>query len=263
MRSLQPTFQQRSYKISQRQKVFTHISCFTNDLMSIARRGQFVIAIPTICAHFAFWLHALFNCWHQTVSRSILNFMQAYPSRTFASIFNRYNHQSLAFSASAALSRTFTPYVSFINLNGTDQTISARSDHGDPQFMQHRPSCFIPTEPENSLKPKGADAVFLADDLPHSPKPHLQRYPTVLEYRSGSNRNTTFATPAAIPFYARGPKLIMTAVGTFNSIWPSHLIKIFSARFFRCKVFFKFKHRFRIVFHNPVYYILRLRQSNG
>jgi hypothetical protein len=41
------------------------------------------------------------------------------------------------------------------------------------------------------------------------------------------------------------------------------LIKIFLTRFFSCKAFFKFKHRFRIIFHGPYFYISGLWQSSG
>src|SRR3989338_1406277 len=123
MSSLQPTLQQGDNSVSQRQQILTNISCFANNRMLIPRIRQLTITIPIIGKHFAFWLNTFLNRWYQAFSRSILNLMQAYASKTFPFIFNRNNNQRLVGSSSASSSRAWTTNIGFVDLYRTNQSI--------------------------------------------------------------------------------------------------------------------------------------------
>ena len=106
MSTQQPSFQQRSHAISQRQQVFTNLSRFTNNRMLITRTRQLTVAFPAVGTDFAFRLDAFFDRRNQTISRSIFEFMQTDSSRMVVFILNRYEHKCFTESASTPFART-------------------------------------------------------------------------------------------------------------------------------------------------------------
>ena len=210
-----------------------------------------VISTPVIGTYFAFRFYTFFNRLGQALPRSIFDLIQAYSSRTFAFIFYSNNNQGFAFSPSAAFSRMSASYIDFINLNGTYQTVTSWSNHSNPQFVQHCPYGFVSLNSENSLKSQSTNTVLLANQLPDSLKPYLQRYSTILKNSSCCKRNTTITVATAILSYARTPIFPMATKGTCKSIWPTYLIKIFPTCFFGCETLLKFKQRLWVIFHYP------------
>ena len=251
MCSLKPSLQQRSYKIRQGQQISTNISRFTNNSMLITSRRQLAISIPTISMYFAISFNALFNRWYQTLSRSIFDLMQADASWVFAFIFNRNYNQGFALSSSTPFSRTWASNIGFIHLHRTHQAVATGTDHRNTQFMQQSPCCFVSIQSQNLLKSQGTDPMFLADHLPYSSKPQTQWYSRIFKDRARRNRNSIFTLTASIQSVFHKPAFWVTTAWTDKSIWPSHLIKILSTRFFSRKALFRLKHRLRVVFHNP------------
>src|SRR3990170_1952579 len=173
MCSLQPSLQQGRNSISQRQQIFTNISRFANNSMSITRRGQFAISIPAIGTYFTVWFNTFFNRWYQALPRGIFDLMQADSSGVIVFILNRNHNQGFTSSTPSTFSRTRSSNIGFIDLNGAFQAITARTYHRNPQFVQQRPCRFIPVKSKNSVKAQRTNSMLLANHLPHSSKPQL------------------------------------------------------------------------------------------
>jgi hypothetical protein len=47
--------------------------------------------------------------------------------------------------------------------------------------MEPNPDGFVPFESQHSMQSFGADSIFLADYVPDSPKPKLQRFAGILK----------------------------------------------------------------------------------
>src|SRR3990167_8240129 len=141
MSSLQPPFQQSRYTVSQRQQIFTNISRWQSD-----------ITTPAIGTHFTVRFYTFFNCRYQALCRCVLYLMETNPSNPIPFIFNRNDNQRFTFSASTALSRMFSSYISFINFHSAHKPITTRSHHGSTQFVEQNPCCFVPFQSQNLLK---------------------------------------------------------------------------------------------------------------
>ena len=256
MRSNQPSLQQRSHMIGQRQQIFTNFGRLSNNRTGVTTGGQAIISFPAISTDLTFGLNTLFDRWNQTGSRSALDLMETDAAGTTIPILNRHKHKRFASSPTTSFARSRATNIGFINLHRVNQLITARTNHRLTQFMHHQPCCLITLQSQNSFQSQGADSILLTDYLPDSFEPHSQGKVGILENRSSRNRNSIFALPTMKLPSVRFPSFFVTATRTNKSFWPSKLIQIFSTRFFRSKVLFKFKHRLRIVFHRP--YILHL-----
>ena len=117
--------------------------------------------------------------------------------------------------------------------------------------MQHSPYCFISVNTQNLLKTQRTNTMLLTNHLPYSTEPHSQWYTSILKDGSCCNRSPKFAVLTSAQPVLYNPKFSMIASRTDKSIWPPHLIKIFSASFFSCKTLFKLKYVFRVIFHIP------------
>lgn len=88
MRSLQPSLQQRSHSVRQRQQVLSNISGLMHNDVLVALGGQSFVAAPAISAHYATRLHALLNSQYQTRRRHIFYPSKANTPDVVVSIFN-------------------------------------------------------------------------------------------------------------------------------------------------------------------------------
>ena len=78
---------------------------------------------------------------------------------------------------------------------------------------------------------------------------------SILKDSSCCNRNPVSTILALILSVFPFPIFHIVTMRADKSFLPSYLTKIFSARLFAAKTFFKLKHRLRIVFHSPTIYI--------
>src|SRR3989338_5309697 len=262
MSSLQPTLQQRNSQISQRQQIVSNIGRFTNNRMFESRIRQLLISFPTIRANFTFGLDTIFNRRYQALSRSIFNFMQTDAARAFISIFDRHNNQRFAFGATPAFSRSFTSYISFINLHRTLQPITARTNHRNSQFMEQSPCCFVSVQSQNLLQPKGAHSMLLADNLPYRSKPYTQGYSRVFKNCASRNRGSIFTMAASVKPATHTPAFSLIATRADKPFRPTKLINIFATTIFSRKTFFKLKHSLGIGIHGPSILHIVVRSVN-
>lgn len=251
----QPTFQQGSHTVNQRQQVFANISRLTDNLMLITRGRQLAISSPTIRTDFIFGLNTLFNRGYQAIPGSVFNFVQSDSSGTFAFIFYRYNHQRFVRSPSAMFPRPGTTKIDFINLHRPDQVITARANHRSAQSVKHRPGCFISAKSQNALQSQRTNSMLLANHLPDSPKPQTQRQSGVLKDGPSRNRNLNIAVAAVKLSSASHPSFSVTTVRANKPFWPPHLTKICSARFFSVEILFELKQCLGIMFHPRILYL--------
>ena len=257
MRSQQPSFQQRSCSMSQGQQVFSGFSGFSDHSMDISQGSQLPIASPVIRAHHAARFHGFLDRLGETLCRGIGQATQSNSPEMPFFFLGCDHHQSLSLRAATTLTRLFTTNVGFINLNDTGQTVTARPYHGYPKFLQPYPGGFIPWQSQNPLKPQRTDTIFLAGNMPNSPKPQPQWFPGVLEDGSRGDRDLIIALATAIQTSLGCPGFVTAASWTTKPLRPPHLKQISTAVLFRRKPLFEFKDGSGIIFncHQPLYYI--------
>src|SRR3990167_2573476 len=108
--------------------------------------------------------------------------------------------KSIAIFPTSSLSWFFTSNVCFVYFYNTRQPFSPWAYHGDTKLMEHYPYCFVSLKPQSSLKPQGAYAVFLINNIPYQSEPKVKRVPGILKYRTSSYRSLISTLSAMIQF---------------------------------------------------------------
>jgi len=240
MSSLQPSLQQRSHSIHQRQQVFTHILGWPDNDVPISGRNQPSVARPTVGTDDSARLHTLLYGRHQTCCRGIRNPTKSNSPDVVAFIFNCNKDQRLTRCTSPSFSRPFTTDIGFVNLHSSRQTISPGSYHGCAKFMKPYPYGFISPEPQNSLESHGTHSILLTDYVPNRPKPQLKRFSRVLENGPSRYGGLIPASRAMVQFPTGQPRLIMSATRASKTFRPSKVEYVLQACFLGVKPSFKF-----------------------
>jgi hypothetical protein len=114
--------------------------------------------------------------------------------------------------------------------------------------MKPLPCRMIASQAQKALQSKSISAIFLVCDMPHSTKPHWQRFASSVQNSSRSHRSLcpTFRTMEQSP--ASLPNFPCLATRTNKAIRPSQLLEIFQAGSLGAKLFLKFHHCTRVIF---------------
>ena len=126
--------------------------------------------------------------------------------------------------------------VRLVNFDLTMQQISAGSDHGSPQAMQHGPGCLVASKAKNTLETQGADTVLLVGDIPNSCEPNAQFGSGFVEYGAGRHGCLRIAVRT---YYAPAGRVAWLAGGSafwaHKSVWPTKFVQILPASILRMK----------------------------
>jgi len=259
MSSLYPAPEQSRHSIHQWQKIVPDIAVLANYCVQITIGTQPPVPAPTISANHAPGLYTISHGACKAQRRCIDHSTKAYPSESLPLIFNRYDNQSLATGSSPCLARSLPAHIGLIYLHGSSQPITPGPYHGSAQLMKPSPSGSIAPKSQNPLKTQSTDSVLLTDYIPHSPEPEPQRLGRVLKDGSSNNRCLEVAKPTSIKRSTRRPRLVMAASRTAKSIWPPEIKQVLLAGFFVGKSLLEFKKGPRVVFHNPILYLVVTR----
>jgi hypothetical protein len=221
-----------------------------NAIMNVTLVFQIPISLPTIRANGAAWLNACLDKSTQFVPRRVAHNLHPCTSEGSAAFFDRDRYQRLVFCPSPRGILGPTD-IGFVDFDQPVQSITSWANHGSPEFVQPGPGSLIAAQSQILLKAFSAGSVLLARDRPHRPKPHLQRFPCVLEDRARGRRNLTSAISTVKQLPPRLPGSPRAANGTNEPIRPANPDQIVPAGLFRGKSRFKFHKCSRIVFHAP------------
>ena len=128
----------------------------------------------------------------------------------------------------------------FVYFNHARQTVTPRTHHGTPQFIQPCPSRTITAQTKYAFETKRTGPIFLPGYPPYRPKPNRQGFVSVLKNRPGDNRQLVMATRALVQHRTNRPCLLTAASRTDEAVWPPEAIKIVSASLLRGKPSLKF-----------------------
>ncbi len=228
--------------------------------------GQTRVSRPSIRDQGAAGFNRLFDEMLQRLCARIRDLKQSYPTygdRFSLNLFCR-NSQK-CFSSCASSSRPLlrsTPKC-LVNLHNSFQSIPAGSDHRLAKLVQHQPGRAVRVKPQDPLKTQGADAVFLAGDMPHSAKPNRQWKLGILKNGSGHHRTLTFAgiTPPQVP--ANGETSSISARWAYETFWPTDRRQVCPAAGIVGEGSFQLHKRFGVVGHPANHYILGWVESSA
>ena len=246
---LQPSFQQRSDQVHQRQQIFSNISRNADSNMPITCIRQWCVTGPAICAYYTSRDYALLYSWYQTCSRGILYSSKAYSPNVTIFVLGSDENQRFTGGTATSFPSSFPPYVNLIYLNDTGEKIPPRTYHSSAKFMEPKPNCLVSLESQNTLKALCTYAVLHTDDLPHCSEPQPERFPGTVEYCARSNRRFVITLCAMVEFATGQPSMIMLATRTTKTIWPSQFEDVIQTSSLGRKFLFKFHKRSRIIFH--------------
>ena len=145
------------------------------------------IPLPAIGMDNTLSFNGLFNKRMETSGRSIRYLFYSYTPYTVTVLLSRNRYQCLTLNSSTTQPFFQSSQIALINFNSATQTISSRSDHRTPEFMQQCPSGLVNT-PKHSLQSQCAGSVFLARYPPHNTKTGSQRQMGSFENRTSSYR---------------------------------------------------------------------------
>ena len=116
--------------------------------------------------------------------------------------------------------------------------------------MQPFPRSMIATQPQYPLHPQGIRSIFLASDLPNQVKPYHQRLTSPMKDRPRCNCALRITVRTLKTFTSNFPRLPMTALGAFKTIWLPQINEIFSACILGRKTFLKFQQCPWVIFNH-------------
>ena len=255
MSSKQPAFQQRRHPVNQGQEILPNMGLLPNHLVKITKLRQEIVTTPAVGANHRSGLSTSLHRPPQRITGSMGNSLQTDSPDSVAVLLGRNEDQRLPHSSSATFTRLLTANVCLIDFQDAFQSITSRSYHSMTQLVQPNPSSSITSQPQCSLKPKGADPVFLISHVPHSPKPNRQRFSRILKDRAGRYRSlqSTSFTEKQSP--ARSPSRGILTDRAYKTFGPSKCNKVFYTCLFRGKPILKLHNVSRIIFHTREYYI--------
>jgi len=166
--------------------------------MDVTFRGQTCVPTPAIRPNDASGFKALNDSNCQAFVRGILYPAESNASNPIIFVFSRDDHQCLSCRATTSLARLRAADICFIDFNSSRQPVPSRTYHGTSQLMQPYPGRFIASKTKHPFQTHGAYTVFLADNIPHGPKPKSQRFSGVLKNSACSDRGLKVAMAAPI-----------------------------------------------------------------
>ncbi len=234
------------------QQILPHSGIPAHNFMSISEAVQLAIPTPAVCSNHASLLRRFLYGSLQACSRGIRNMAKSYPSDARVFHFCRYHYQRLSCSTAPPLARLFSTNVALIHFNYSSKTISSRCNHGMSEFMEPCPSSPITAQSEDSFKPQCTGTILLAGHPPDRSKPKFQRLVCAVENCSRYDRDLIITASTLKHYGANGLRLFMATPRTTKSIWPTQLVKIIAAGFFRRKPVLEFRKCFGVILHGSL-----------
>lgn len=269
MRPHQPTFQQRCHPMDPGEKVLIRFCRFSFAALEnpfVLVSGQARVSRPSIRHQGAAGFNRLFDEMLQRLCAGVRDLKQSYPTygdRFSLNLFCRNSQKGLGSCASSSWPLLRSTPKCLVNLHNTLQSIPAGSDHRLPKLVQHQPGRAVRVKPQDPLKTLGADAVFLAGDMPHPAKPNRQWKLGILKNGSGHHRTLTFAdiTPPQVP--ANGETSSISARWAYETFWPTDGRQVCPAAGIVGEGSFQLQKRFGVVGHPAIHYILGWVESSA
>jgi hypothetical protein len=225
--------------------------------MQIAARLQRLVSQPSVGMDHAAGFHRLFDKANQTTGRSVWNPPHANPPDPFAVFLSRHHNQRLVLRLPTANTLFQAAQVSFVRFHASRESFPPRSHHGPTQFVKHRPGGLIAAQAQNPLQSQSTDAVLLAGDVPHGPKPDPQGQMTVLKNGPRRDRHLIPALVATPAIPSHRPGLCSGAPWTDPSARPAQNCEKLGAGFLAVEAPFQLEQCPRVILaHSPGHYIL-------
>jgi len=263
MGSDQPSLNQGSHPVTQRQEIIPHGSILTHDLMKVAELLQTSISIPVVGFHDTAGFNGLCDCRGQALCRGVCHTVQPDSANTLPILLCRNDDQRFSLCSTASFPRLPSTDIHLVNLNSAGEPISPWPDHGPAEFMQPCPSGFIAAQSQNPLYSSGTGAVLLAGHPPNGAKPQHQRFSRSFKDGSGNDRGLIITRRTAYQPISRMPSFFMLATRASEAFRPPQHIKIVSAGLFGRKAVLQVQKVLGVILHTLEHYIFWLRQSRG
>lgn len=187
----------------------------------------------------------------------------------FAVFFHSHSQQRLGVGLAASYSLLIRAEVGFVHFHRPAEPIPPWTNHGAPQLVQDRPSCFVAGQAKLLLDAEGAGAVLGVGHQPHGAKPKPQRDPGSVKDRSRRYRRLvtasgTFHQPGGLT----NPCPRRTAAYTSEALRPAKLEQVLAARLLGPKLLFELQQVSRVLLywqrvHDLQRYRLWLPQPTG
>src|SRR2546426_1684280 len=171
----QPSFQQRSYPVHQRQQVITQFDRRPYYFVFVTERLQTAIAFPPIGFYKTPRLDDFSHSRLQTRLAGVSNSTQSNATDTVFGLLSRHQHQGLPLRTPPTLTLSHTTNKNLVYLDGAGQPITSRANHRAAKFLQPVPGRVITAKPQYTLETQSAGAVLLTAHVPHSFKPKSKR----------------------------------------------------------------------------------------
>src|SRR5712691_9991909 len=184
--SQQPALEQRDYPMNPWEKVF--VPGFSLDLPIVDITFQLPVSVQAVGSDGAARFDRLGNKSMQSLPVEIWDMPQTYATNALTILLGGDDDKCLVVSQPTSDTRFLPAPIRLVHLDQTPQAVPARPHHRSPELVEQSPSGFVAPKPKHPLESQGADAVLLARDKPHCPKPGRQRQMTVLEDRACRNR---------------------------------------------------------------------------
>ena len=125
-----------------------------NPLVSIAALGQLVVATPSIGQNRRAWVRNLTNERDKAGAGHIRYPAHSHSSKPLGRMnFYRDHHDLLPFATAASFAtHPAAAHLGFIHFNASAESISTRTYHGAPQFVQPRPSGLLTPKAKHAFQ---------------------------------------------------------------------------------------------------------------
>ena len=206
----------------------------------VTQAGQRRLALPAVAVHHTAGLHIRQNEGFETGRRRVGDVHEPDAADPTAILLCRDRDELFALSLSNRHPLFQTTQVGLVGLNASAQTVTTESDHRPTQLVKLRPRRDVAAQPQNTLQPQSARAIFLAGDIPDRSKPLPKGLARALEDRPRRHRSGTGCIPAGHPLPAKPD---VTAARTGKPVQPAQPNYIPDTRPRRklCFEFFQFR----------------------
>lgn len=121
---------------------------------------------------------------NQAIAGNAGNSTHPYSSNRFPSHLSGYCNKGFFLGFSPNHSGFLAPNICFINFHFSSKLVHSRPHHCPSHLMKPTPCGLIAPKTHNPLQFQCANALLRICDMPHSLKPHPDRFSRPLEYRS-------------------------------------------------------------------------------
>jgi hypothetical protein len=189
---------------------------------------------------------------------------QADASDPFAVLFGGDDNQRLVLGSPSGDALLPCAPIGFVDLDGTAQPLSTRTDHCASHLMQHDPGCPVAPQSQNPLKTQCAGSGLLTGDEPHGAKPDRQGEMRILEDRPRGDGDLMTARSAKEASVRHSPEGSPGAAGAHEPLGPAKRKQVFPAGFLGPKPLLELrKSRREILFHGLEHYMLWSVESSA